>query len=164
MDSLELSKDLGAALSVAAQDHPLIDIDLTVVVQFVLFALLFFVAKALLFRPYMRLREQRKAGMEGARAEAVRMSSQADAALHDYEAKLAAARRKAAEESTKIRAEASAHEREVTGAARAKAVAAMDEAQATVRTQTEAARGELMPQADALARSIAGKLLGREVA
>ena len=156
MDSVELL--------VAAQDHPLIDIDLTVLVQFVLFALLFFFARALLFRPYMKLRERRKAGMEGARAEAIRTSAQADAALHDYQTKLTAARRKAGEESTKIRAEASAHEREVTGVARAKAVAAMDQAQASVRSQTDAARAELLPQADALARAIAGKLLGREVA
>jgi F0F1-type ATP synthase membrane subunit b/b' len=40
----------------------------------------------------------------------------------------------------------------------------MDKAQATVRSETEAARGQLLPQADALARSIASKLLGREVA
>ncbi len=153
-----------AALVVAAQDHPLIDIDATVLIQFVLFALLFFAARALLFRPYMKLREQRRAGMEGARDEAARMSSQADAALADYETKLGAARRKAGEESAKIRGEAAAHEREVTGAARSKAMAAMDEAQAQVRTQTEAARAELMPQADALARAMASKLLGREVA
>ena len=153
-----------AALVVAAQDHPLIDIDLTVLIQFGLFVILFFAARSLLFKPYLKLREQRRAGMEGARNEAIRMSAQADGALADYEKKLAAARSRAGDESRKVRAEASEHEREVTGAARAKAMAATEAAQATVRSQTEAARAELMPQADALARVMASKLLGREVA
>ncbi|MEZ4367692.1 MAG: ATP synthase F0 subunit B [Kofleriaceae bacterium] len=147
-----------------AQDHPLIDIDLTVLVQFFLFIVLFFAAKALLFEPYLRLRERRSAGIEGARAEAVRMSAQAEGALTDYEQKLAAARTRAGDESRTIRTAAAAHEREVTGEARAKAVAAIESAQAEVRSQTEVARKELMAQAEPLARAMAGKLLGREVA
>ena len=92
------------------------------------------------------------------------MSSQADGKLADYERKLAAARAKAAEDGRAIRAEASAHERDVTAVARNQAMTAIGEAQAKVRAQTEAARATLLPQAEALARSMAGKLLGREVA
>jgi F-type H+-transporting ATPase subunit b len=147
-----------------AAGHPLIDIDATVIVQFVLFLVLFAIANRLLFQPYLRLRERRTAGIEGARAEADRMTAQADAKLADYEKQLAAAREGASEEGRKIRAEATRHEREVTDQARAKAQKAIDDAQATVRRETEAARGQLLPQADALARSIASKLLGREVA
>lgn len=33
-----------------------------------------------------------------------------------------------------------------------------------MRAQTEAARAQLLPQAEAIARSISSKLLGREVA
>ena len=51
-----------------AGGHPLIDIDLTVVVQFVLFLVLFAVANRLLFQPYLQLRERRKAGIEDLRA------------------------------------------------------------------------------------------------
>jgi F-type H+-transporting ATPase subunit b len=147
-----------------AAGHPLIDIDATVIVQFVLFLVLFAVANRFLFQPYLRLRERRRAGIEGARAEATRMTAQADAALADYEKRLAVARDSANEESRKIRAEASRIEREATDKARDKAQQAIDEAQTTVRRETEAARGQLLPQADALARSIASKLLGREVA
>lgn len=147
-----------------AAGHPLIDLDATVVVQFVLFLVLFVVANRLLFQPYLRLRERRKEGIEGARAEAERMTAQADAKLAAYEKQLAIAREGANEEARKIRAEATRHEREVTDQARALAQKALDDAQATVRRETEAARSQLMPQADALARSIASKLLGREVA
>lgn len=144
--------------------HALIDIDLTVVVQFVIFLLLFIVANKFLFKPYLKVRALRKTETEGARAEADRMTAQADARLADYEKSLAAARNKANEEARKVRTEAAAHEREVTDKARAAATAALEEAQTKVRSETEAARATLMPQADAIARSMAAKLLGREVA
>jgi F-type H+-transporting ATPase subunit b len=144
--------------------HPLIDIDSTVFVQFALFLFLFWISNRLLFQPYLKLRERRKAGIEGARAEAERTSAEADAKLADYEKQLAAARTKANEAGRKVRAEATQHEREVTDKARATAQAAIDEANKRMRAETEAARLELMPQADALAKQIAGKLLGREVA
>lgn len=147
-----------------AAGHPLIDIDATVVVQFVLFLVLFAIANRFLFQPYLRLRERRKEGIEGARAEAERLTAEGDAKLAAYEKQLAIARDSANEEGRKIRAEATRHEREVTDQARASAQKAIDDAQATVRRETEAARSQLMPQAEALARSIASKLLGREVA
>jgi F-type H+-transporting ATPase subunit b len=151
-------------VSSALAAHPLIDIDSTVFIQFALFLLLFVVANKWLFQPYLALRERRKAGIEGARAEAERMSAQADAKLADYEKQLAGARSRANEEGRKVRAEAAANEKEVTDKARASAQGAMDEAQAKVRTETEAARAELMPQANVIAKKIASKLLGREVA
>ena len=151
------------AVETLASGHPLIDIDSTVFVQFGLFLLLFLVAKKLLFKPYLDLRERRKAGIDGARAEAERMTAQADAKLADYEKQLASARNRANEEGRKVRAEASAHEKDVTDKARAEAQKAIDEATAKMRAETDAARLQLLPQANTLARQIASKLLGREV-
>jgi len=153
-----------ALAAVASGDHPLIDIDGTVVVQFVLFVLLYLIANRMLFQPYLRLRERRKAGIEGARAEAERMTGEAESKLADYEKQLATARAKGNEEARKLRAEAAAHEREVTDKARAAAQTAIDEAGIKMRTQLEAARKELMPQAQVLAKQMTSKLLGREVA
>jgi F-type H+-transporting ATPase subunit b len=147
-----------------AGGHPLIDLDFTVVVQFVLFLVLFVVANRWLFQPYLQLRERRRAGIEGARAEADRMTATADARLADYEKQLAMARERANEEGRKIRLEAAARERDVTEKARTAAQKATEEAQATMRRETEAARAQLMPQAEAIARAMSSKLLGREVA
>ncbi len=47
-----------------ASGHPLIDIDLTAVVQFALFLITVYVSNKLLFQPYLQLRERRKAGIE----------------------------------------------------------------------------------------------------
>ena len=146
-----------------ASGHPLIDIDGTAFVQFALFLVLMFVANKLMFQPYLVLRERRRAGIDGARAEAERMTAQADAKLADYEKQLAVARHRANEEGRKVRGEAVTHEKEVTDKARATAQTSIDEATAKMRTQTETARGQLLPQADAIAKQIASKLLGREV-
>jgi F-type H+-transporting ATPase subunit b len=144
--------------------HPLIDIDLTVVIQFALFLIMFAIGNAFLFQPYLKLRQRRKQGIDGARAEAEQMSAKADAELVDYEKKLAAARNRANEEGRKVRAEAATHEKTVTDASRAEAQKAIDEATTKMRAETDAARLQLLPQANTLARQIASKLLGREVA
>jgi len=151
-------------VTVAAGDsHPLIDLDGTIFIQFALFVVMFYAANKLLFQPYLRLRDQRIAGIDGARAEAERMSAEADAKLADYEAKLASARAKAADEQRKIRSEAAAHERELTDAGRKAAQAALDEATAKVHQETDAARAELAGRGDVIARQMASQLLGREV-
>lgn len=151
-------------VTVASGGQPLIDIDLTAVVQFGLFVIIYLVGNKLLFQPYLQLRERRKAGIEGAREEAERMTAQADAKLADYNKQLAAARDRAGDEGRKVRVEAAAHEKEVTDKARAAAQKAIDEAQKKMRAETDAARAQLMPQAEALAKTMASKLLGREVA
>ena len=150
-------------VTVAAAEHPLIDIDLTVLVQLGLFVVLFVACNKLLFQPYLRLRERRRAGIEGAKAEAETMSAQADSKLASYEKQLAAARTRAGDESRKIRAEAAAAEKKVTDEAKAAALSAINSAQAKVRSETAAARKELLAQADAISSKMATRLLGREV-
>ena len=151
-------------VAVAAKGHPLIDIDWTILLQFGLFVAMYFLANKLLFQPYVALREKRIAGIDGARAEAERMSAQADAKLADYEQKLAAARGKAAEEQRQVRAEAARHEQEVTETSRKQAQAAMDAAATRVKTETETARADLAQRAETIAREMAARLLGREAA
>ena len=151
------------AAHLLAAGHPLIDIDLTVFVQFALFLILFWFSNKLLFQPYLALRQRRKDGIEGARAEAERMSAQAESRLADYEKQLAGARNRANEAGRKIRQEAITHERDVTDKARATAQKTLDEATKKMRAETDAARLQLLPQAETLARKIASKLLGREV-
>jgi F-type H+-transporting ATPase subunit b len=153
-----------AVLVTVASGDAIIDIDWTAVVQLGLFLILFVVANALLFQPYLRLRERRRQGIQGAREEATRMTAEADARLVDYETKLAAARTRAGDEQRKVRSDAAAYERETTDAARKTATKALEEANAKVQADTEAARAQLLPQANALAKSMASRLLGREVA
>lgn len=148
----------------AGGEHPLIDVDGTLWIQLGLFLLMGLVVTNWLFKPYLRMREEREKGIDGARKEAETMTSEADSRLADYESKLAAARSRAYDEQRKLRAEATAYQAEVTDKARAEANKAIEESRAKVREQVEAARAELMPQAETLAGQMTAKLLGRKVA
>lgn len=142
-------------------EHPLIDIDHTIWIQLALFLLVAFVGSRLLFRPYLKMRDERAAGIEGARDEGARLSSEADARLAHYETQISAARARAQDERRKVRTEAAAHQRDAVDKARAEATRAFDEAKARVARETEAARAQLMPRASQVADEIAAKLLGR---
>lgn len=148
----------------SAAEHPLIDIDNTAFVQFAIFVVMALASTQLLFKPYLRMREARDEGMDGARKQAAALSAEADAKLADYEQKLAAARARAQEERRKIRGEASEHLQSITDKARAAAQEAVLAANKKVQTETESARADLLPKADALAGQMVSKLLGREVA
>ena len=148
----------------AGGEHPLIDIDFTMGVQFAIFVVAFFVASKFLFRPYLKMRDARAAGIDGARVEAGKMDAEADARLADYEGKLDQARTKALDERRKLRAEAAATQARVTDSARTAAARSFEHAKEKADAELEAARKQLLPQADALATEIVSKLLGREVA
>ncbi len=148
----------------SAAEHPMIDIDATAFIQFGIFVVMALASTHWLFKPYLRMREERDAGMEGARKDAENLSAEADAKLADYEDKLASARARAQEERRKIRADAAEHLQTITSEARNAAQEAMAAANSKVVTETTKARSELMPKADALASDIVSKLLGRKVA
>jgi len=145
------------------EEHPLIDIDHTVWIQLVLFLIVALIGSRLLFRPYLRMRDERSAGIEGARDEAARLSAEADARLAHYEREIASARAKAQDERRTMRTDAAARQREATETARAQAASAFENARLRVERETNAARQQLMPRAAQTAEEIAGKLLGRKV-
>ena len=145
------------------EEHPLIDIDQTVWIQLVLFLIVAFIGNRLLFRPYLRMRDERAAGIEGARDEAARLSAEADARLAHYEQEISAARGRAQDERRTMRSEAATRQREATDRARTEAGRAFDDARLRVERETNAARQQLMPRAAQVAEEIAGKLLGRKV-
>ena len=144
-------------------EHPLIDIDQTVWIQLALFLIVALIGSRLLFGPYLKMRDQRSAGIDGAREDAVRVSAEADARLVDYEQKIAVARSRAQEERRTMRAEAAEHQRKAVDQARAESTRALDEAKQRIHRETESARAELMPRAAEVADDIASKLLGRSV-
>lgn len=148
----------------AGGTHPLIDIDGTVFIQLGVFLVMAFLATNLLFKPYLKMREERSEAIDGARAEASLLDAEADTLKADGERRMAEARDRALDEQRKVRAEAAAHQREVTETARLKANEALEIAHAKVAEETAKARAELLPRADALAQEIVQNLLSREVA
>jgi F-type H+-transporting ATPase subunit b len=148
----------------AAAESPLIDLDSTVFLQLFIFLVSAFLLTRVLFRPYLKVRAAREAGIEGAKEQARKMEEEARARMAEYDAAFTKAKVRATEERTKLRLEATERERQIVEDARQKTQTAVDDARKKLDQEAAEARRQLGPQADQIARSIAKKILGREVA
>jgi F0F1-type ATP synthase membrane subunit b/b' len=156
---------LATLLTVATEEAPppLIDVDGTLLVQFALFLIMLVILSRTLFRPYLKLRDARYKGIEGARQDAHGMDDTVHAIIADYDAKLTAAKLRGAEERQRLRTEGAHHERQVLGRARDEAQKALEGARAKIGSEAGAARAKLEAESTTLARDIVKKILGREV-
>ena len=131
---------LATLLTAAAEEAepPLIDVDGTLYVQFALFLIMLLILSRVLFKPYLKLRDDRHKGIEGAREEAHGMEGKARQIVADYDAKLTAAKQRGAEERQRLRTEGAIHERQVLGAARDEAQKALDGARGKIASDSAA--------------------------
>ncbi|MGZ3407464.1 MAG: F0F1 ATP synthase subunit B family protein [Polyangia bacterium] len=138
--------------------------DGTLFVQFFFFVIMLIVLSRVLFKPYLAMRAARHKGIEGAREEASSMQERAQKTGADYDARLTKARLRGAEERARLRGEGAIYERQVLGAARDESQKVLEAARARIAGDAGQAREKLTAESTALARQIAKKILGREVA
>jgi len=151
-------------LSGATHDSPpLIDIDFTLVIQLILFLLLYLVLRSLVFKPYLAARQERTASIDGAQLEAERLSEQSELLLAQYESRVTQAKKEAAVTRVRLRQEGDAAAQAHIDEARQKAEQAIAAAKARVNKSVPAAALALRARADELARSVAAKVLGRKL-
>jgi F-type H+-transporting ATPase subunit b len=141
-----------------------LDFDMTFLVQMVIFAAFVIIMKPLLFDPLMKLFEERERRTEGAKVLARRMDERAGELLRRYETELDAVRRTAAEERDKLRAEAQQLEAKILAEARADAAKFIEEGKRKLELEKQAVRVELSARTADIAREIASRVLGRDVA
>jgi len=154
---------LAAASGGEEKAPPVIDIDGTVLIQFVIFVVMYFVLRQFLFQPYLKMRAERAERIDGAEARAGEMAKKRESLDRDYQSRLEKTRAKAEEERLRIQTEARAREGELLAEARARAQGRVQETQKAIAAQVAAAEGELQKQVEPLAMALAKKLLGREV-
>jgi F-type H+-transporting ATPase subunit b len=159
---LEVTPDNGTAPQ--AGESQLLDIDNTVFVMLGLFLVLAFILTQWLWKPYLRVREERVRRVEGARDEADRLEADAAARLARIEAQLAETRKVSQAERAQARAAAVVREQEIVAAAQEAARKQLVEARGKVEIALASERIRLATHADALGREIAEKALGRRLA
>jgi F-type H+-transporting ATPase subunit b len=154
-----------AVLSVAglAPQAINVDVDLTFVVQLVMFVALTLVLKPILFDPMLTLFEEREKRTDGAKAQARRIDETSATALAKYEAEMTRARAAANAEREKLRAQALAREQEILTGVREAAAKVMEDGKKAARAEAERIRVALKTQAPDTARELASRVLGREV-
>jgi F-type H+-transporting ATPase subunit b len=157
-----LGADMASLARVAPQAIN-VDVDLTFVVQLVLFVGLMLVLKPVLFDPMLRLFEERERRIEGAKLQARKIDEKSATALAKYESEMSIARAAGNVERDKIRAQGIAREQEILASVRATTAAVLDEGKHAAHAEAERVRLALKSQAIEMARDLASRVIGREV-
>jgi F-type H+-transporting ATPase subunit b len=153
-----------AASAPQAPDQQLLDVDGTVFVMLGLFFLVLIALTRLLWKPYLRVKEERVSRVEGYREEATRLESEASARLGRIESQLVEARRAASAERGRVQSEAQLAEQKILAEAQAAAQKILSEARAKLDAAFAAEHAKLQLRAASLGREITEKVLGRPVA
>lgn len=141
----------------------MIALDYTVAVQVVAFLVLWFLLSKLLFGPFLGLVEERERKTEGAKAQAVALAAEADRLRAEYERGVESARDEGYRVREGLIQEGRRVHEELLGRTREEASSLLqsvrEEIQSAMKTEREVAARE----AEAIARQMVEKILGRGV-
>jgi F-type H+-transporting ATPase subunit b len=146
-----------------ANERPLINIDVTLLLNLGVWVVLFFFLRATLWRPMLALIDAREAGTAGAREDASRLDTEAKSLKGSLDEQLNAARASAAKAREALRAEGVRAEADLLGKAREEVNAAVEKQRADIAAQRAKLHGEVMALVPELAQGIAARVLRREV-
>ena len=140
-----------------------VDLDASLLVQIALFIVLLLILKPLLFEPMLKLFEEREKRIEGTRRQASKEDERSAKALAKYEAVLAKAREAGSAERDALRAEGVRKEAETMAGVRSLVASTIEQGRSSLANEAKNARTDLANEAQLLGRTIAGRVLGREV-
>ena len=149
--------------TVLLSGSPILDIDATFLIYLGVFALLFMVLRAMVFRPAMELFDEREEAIEGAKRKARRLEEEAQEKLDAFEGEMAKVREEVGKERERLRADSQRRERKLLARVGKETDAMVAEAEEEMDEEAAVIRKEIRANAPELAREIAEKLLGREV-
>lgn len=141
----------------------MIKLDWTLLLQFVNFMILMAVLNALLFKPLRAALQARKETIEGAKAKVQDIDEQVQAQIARYEAQLQDARQQGGQERSALRKTGQEEEARILGDANRNAAEKLQTITAQIQEEADSARQALRKETEALAKEIAGKVLGRAV-
>ncbi len=141
----------------------MIKLDWTLFLQFINFVILMAVLNALLFKPLRAALQARRDAIEGSKAKVQDIDEQVQAQIARYEAQLQEARQQGAQERATLRKAAQEEEARILGEANQKSAAKLQTIKEQIQEEAGTARQALRNETEALAKEIAGKVLGRAV-
>ena len=122
-----------------------------------------FILTKLVFRPYLALLNERKENIDGAIENAERVNGEADTKLESYEQQISQAKKQAALQRAELRSVGETEATSMLAEARSKAENRLVEARQSMEKSVQVAQLSLRTRADQIAKTVAQKLLGREV-
>jgi F-type H+-transporting ATPase subunit b len=142
----------------------MISLDLSVVYQIVFFLVLWFVLDKVLFRPYLKLLEEREGKTAGALRETADLEREGARLKAQYEERIAQAQTAGGAAKESILQEARQRREQVLSQARQEAAATLELARQDIARQVARDRQLAATEAATVARQMASKILGRDLA
>ncbi len=142
----------------------MISVDWTLGLQFINFVILLFILNQLLYKPLLKVINERRQTIEGSQTKAKELEADIEAKMQRYQQQLDDAKALAAAERNKLKQAAAKEESAILSAAQAKAATELQNIKGQIAAEAEKAGATLKAEADVLAGRIATKVLGRELA
>jgi F-type H+-transporting ATPase subunit b len=142
---------------------PLINLDITFVVQLVNFLVLLLILNVFLYKPIRKVLADRKEEIEGARTRALGVDRDVQEKLALYEARLREVKAGASDERGVLKKQAQEEEQRIIESARKEAADTLSTIKNKVAKEASDAREFLKQQAATLSSDICEKVLGRSL-
>jgi len=138
----------------------MISIDWTIIATGIVFLLTLLAMNSILFKPLLRVMDERNSLTAGAMEEAENKRRDLSDLVESYSNSIKEARQKGYETVDSVRKEASARRMEMIAKAREDASAEMQKVREQVQQEVELARKELQSEVESIADSITAKIIG----
>ncbi len=140
-----------------------IELDITFFIQAGLFLLLVYILNVLVYKPVLKIMEQREGSIKGYRDDAASIAEEIDRRLAEYRARIEEAKGAGNAERAKLKKEGQDKEVEILSAAHEDAQKSLAEARKRIEREKEKALKILRGMIDEMGRSVAEKELGRSL-
>lgn len=141
----------------------MISLDYSVILQILFFLLFWFLMDKIIFKPFLGLLDERERRTEGAKAETGALIEDAERLRAEYESGMAKAQEEAAAVKEAILVDARRSREQLLTQAREEAGKMMERSRGEIRIELQKARELVLREAEAIARQMTEKILGRRL-
>ncbi|HEV8344448.1 MAG TPA: ATP synthase F0 subunit B [Candidatus Binatia bacterium] len=141
----------------------MISLDYSVILQILFFLLFWFLMDRIIFKPFLGLLDERERRTEGAKAETAALIEEAERLRAEYESGMAKAQEEAEAVKEAILVDARRSREQLLTQAREEAGKMIERSRSEIRIELQKARELVRREAEAIARQMTEKILGRRL-
>ena len=141
----------------------MIELNQSLIIQIVNFIIFLFILNYLIFKPVVRVLNERRERIDGTMEKAQLLEAEVQKKLEEYEQRIEEAKSQAANEKERLRRQGESISKEMVEKARKELARDIPIIRKQIAGETDRARRELEKMAQEMARDVACRVLGREI-
>lgn len=141
----------------------MIELNQSLIIQIVNFIIFLFILNYLIFKPVVRVLNERRERIDGTMEKAQLLEAEVQKKLEGYEERIEEAKSQAANEKERLRRQGESISKEMVEKARKELARDIPIIRKQIAGETDRARRELEKMAQEMARDVACRVLGREI-